>query len=117
MSFISVVKKILGVEHAVAPLLGAFVPGIAIFDSIVTRVQNAIGTFEVNIPKDGSGAIRSEAVVNDFEASLEVTKAIAAAEGKKLVYDDAALQRGINAQVTAYNEFAAVKASFKFVPA
>lgn len=84
-----------------------------LFD-IFDRLQTAITTVEASSPLQ-DGTVKSGAVVTDFEAGLSVTQAILAVDGKKLVYDDAALQSAINAQVAAYNAFATLKASFKVV--
>lgn len=116
MSFISIIKKIgtvgLGIEHLASPILAATVPGFAAIDAIVQRVQAAILTIEATSPMDGQGKIKSDATVADFNAALDIAQQVAAARGKRLEYDAAALQAAINAQVEAYNNFAKLKASF-----
>lgn len=121
MSFISILKKIgsvvIGAEHIVAPVVETLVPSlsgpIAAVDGIFQRVQATITTLEANNPSDGQGAIKSAAVVADFQSGLDLTQQILSVEHKKLSYDGAALQAAINAQVAAYNAFATLKASFK----
>lgn len=116
MSFISVIKKIgsvaLGIEHIAEPVVETLFPvSKPIFD-IFDKVSNTIVTVEANMP-GVSGPDKSQAVISDFEAGLALTQQILALEGKQLTYDKAALQTAINAQVAAYNAFAAVKTSFK----
>lgn len=128
MSFLSILKKVgsvaLGIEHLAAPIVSALVPGsagvFAVVDSITARVQNSITTQEFLSPTTGSGPQRAAAVVQDFENLLnlsdDVIAPILAARGEVLSYDHAALQTAIDAQVAAYNAFAALKASIKIVP-
>ena len=124
MSFLSIIKTIastvLGVEKLVSPVVGVLVPGaqpvVNILDSIVTRVQNAIVTVEANNPV-GNGTVKFDAVVADFQAAVDLAQSMAAAAGKTLTYDKAALTDAINDQVAAYNAFAKLKASFQFVDA
>ena len=123
MSFISILKKIgtvaLGIEHVAAPIISIALPQLAgpisIVDGIFQRLQTAVTTVEANNPVDGQGQVKAAAVTADFEAGLELTQSILAAENKKLTYDTAALQEAISAQVTALNAMAKVKASFKTV--
>lgn len=110
-------RAVVTVEHAVAPIASAFFPQFAAVDAIVTRVQGAIITAEANIPQDGQGALKAQAVIGDFEAGLDIAQSIAAARGKRLEYDKAALQEAINGFVAGYNGMAKVKASFKEVDA
>lgn len=124
MSFISILTKIgqvgsavAGVEKTAGPLLD-LIPGVApwraVVDGIVSRVQSAIVTVEANNPVS-DGKLKSDATIADFQAGLALTQQILAAQGKTLVYDQAALQAAINAQVEAYNQFAKLKASFQTV--
>lgn len=112
MSFSSVLKKIIGIEHAIAPIANIFVPGFAQVDAIVSRVTNAVITIEQNDPRDGQGAIKAQAVMADFAAGLEVAQAVSHARGKLLVYDADALKLAIDSQVAMLNAMAKVKASF-----
>lgn len=122
MSFVSILKTIgsaiLGVEHIAAPIaeiaLPQFAPIIAKVDGIFGRLQNAITTIETQRPTD-HGQVKADAVKADFEAGLAVALDALNLAGKKVAYDDAALQRAIDSQVAAYNAMAAVKASFKVV--
>lgn len=124
MSFISILRRIgtvaLGIEHIASPLVGALVPGagpaMVVLDSIFAHVQTAIVTVEANNPVTAAGPQKADAVVADFQAGLDVTNQVLALEGKTLTYDGALLQKAIADQVSAYNGFAAVKASFKVVP-
>jgi len=118
MSFISILKKVgsavLGIEHVAEPVIETLFPSSKPLFDVFDRLQTAITTVESANPLQ-NGQLKSQTVVSDFEAGLSVTQAILSADGKKLVYDDAALQSAINAQVAAYNAFAALKASFKVV--
>lgn len=123
MSFISILKTIgsvfLGIEHVAAPIAEALIPAaapvIAEIDSIFSRLQSAITTVEAQSPVGTAGAVKSDVVTQDFNASLGVAQSVLAMAGKQLSYDTAALQTAINAQVAAYNAMAAVKASFKVI--
>ncbi len=125
MSFTSILQKIgqvgqviAGIEHTAAPWL-ALIPGaapiVATVDAIVARVQATIATVEANNPVEGQGKIKADATIADFQAGLELTQQLLRTQGKTLTYDQGELQAGINAQVEAYNHFAALKASFKTV--
>lgn len=116
MSFISIIKTIVGVEHAITPILSV-IPGVGSIatgiDAIAQRLIGGIATAEANNPADGQGGIKAAAVVSDFQAGLELTQSVLAIEHKKLEYDAAMLQTAINAQVAAFNAMAALKASFR----
>ncbi len=116
MSFISILKTIAGVEHAVAPLL-SMIPGVGTIaagvDAIVWRIQGAMQTAEVQNPSDGQGGLKAAAVISDFKAALEFTQQVLALEHKKMEWDNDALKAAIDAQTAAYNAFAKLKASFK----
>ncbi len=121
MSFISILKKIGGiaanVEHVVAPVLTIVAPQLAgpihVVDDMFQKLQTSITTIEATTLKDGSGAMKADSVATDFEAGLSELQSILAITNHRLVYDTAALQTAITAQVAAYNAMAAVKASFK----
>lgn len=124
MSFWTVLKKIgagvvKGVQIAepiiqiVDPSLGAI---LSKFDPLFAKIITNVVTVEANNPVDGQGQIKSNAVIADFEAGLATTQSVLALEGKKLVYDDAALQKAITDFANGYNGLAAVKTSFKIVP-
>jgi hypothetical protein len=123
MSFISILKTIgstlLGIEHVAVPIADALLPAadpiIAEVDTLFGRLQNAITTVEANSPVGTAGTLKSDIVTQDFNASLGVAQSVLAMAGKQLSYDTAALQTAINAQVTAYNAMAALKASFKVI--
>jgi hypothetical protein len=119
MSFLSILKKIgtvaLGVEHAAAPFISVAYPGFQALDSLFQRLASTVVTVEQNNPVDGAGALKAEAVKNDFAAGLQTTQDVLALTKKKLTYDDALLQQAIDAQVLAYNTMAKLKGSFKVV--
>ncbi len=123
MSFWDVLKKVgravAGIEHTVAPIvemaLPQFAPEIAMLDGWVNRVHSAVITVEHNLPGDGQGGIKQNAVIADFEAGIDITNAVLAQRGKMLQYDNGALQTAINSFVAAYNALATVKQSFKEV--
>ena len=123
MSFLSILRKIgstvIGAERVVAPiaedLLPAYSGTIAALDGIFQRLQAAIATAETTLPQDGQGSVKLPAVIADFDAGLELTQSILAAEGKKLTYDPVQLKAAIDSQVAAFNAMADVKASFKIV--
>jgi hypothetical protein len=120
MSFISILKTVgstlLGIEHVAEPIVETLFPASSPIFAIFDKVQTAITTVEQGMPA-ATGAAKAQAVVNDFEAGLALTQQILAVDGKTLSYDTTALQTAIDAQVAAYNAFAAVKASFKVVVA
>lgn len=118
MSFASIfggVKKVLGVEHSLAPML-SLIPGvgqvIAAVDPWVGRLIGAMGNAEIGSPV-GGGQIKEASVVADFEAGMDATQAILAAAGKKLTWDDAKLKKAIADMNQALSSVADVKASFK----
>lgn len=124
MSFISILKKVgsvaIGIEHVAAPMLEAAVPGlapvVATMDGVFQHLQNSIVSAEANNPVDAQGALKSAAVVADFQALVDTAQSMAQLKGEQLTYDPAALQKAINDNVTAFNSDAALKASFKLVP-
>lgn len=115
--FSNIGKGILAAEKIAAPiaegLLPQFAPAIMAIDSIFGHVQSSIITIEHNNPADGQGGIKQDAVLTDFAASIDSLQSILAVTGKKLTYDEGELKAGISDQVSAYNHFAKVKASFK----
>lgn len=123
MSFINILKKVgtilVGVEHIAAPIASAAFPTLAgpigLVDNIFQKLQNTIITVEANNPVFGQGQLKLDAVVNDFGAGLDLTQQVLALKGEKLIYDAKLLQDVITAQVQAYNNMAALKASFKIV--
>ncbi len=122
MSFLSIVGnalgKIVGVERAVAPFV-SFIPGAAPvihgFDLIASTVLSSMGKAEVGNPI-GGGQIKADSVVADFEAGLEITKAVAEADGKQVVYDEATLRSALMDLTNGFNKLALVKASIKIIP-
>lgn len=124
MSFLSIIKRIgsiaLGIEHVAEPIVSTLIPAsqpvFAILDPIFAKLQNAIMTVEVNKPIGTPGNVSSDAVIADFEASLELAQSIASAAGQVVTYDKAELQNAINFQVSALNSMAKVKASIKMSP-
>ena len=118
MSFASIfngVKKVLGVEHQLAPML-SLIPGIGGFfaavDPWVGRLITSMGNAEIGSPV-GGGTIKEAAVLADFEAGMDATQAILAAAGKRLVWDDAKLKKAIASLNVALADVADVKSSFK----
>ena len=92
------------------PIASAFgVPGL----SLIAAASNGILRAETAYVESGKGKEKSELVVSEFEAGLETTQEILATQNKQLVYDKAALQEFIDAQVAAYKAMAKVKESFK----
>lgn len=114
-SIFSGIKKVLGVEHQLAPML-SLIPGvgniIAAVDPWVGRLIGAMGNAEIGSPV-GGGTIKEAAVLADFEAGMDATQAILAAAGKRLVWDDAKLKTAIADMNKALASVAEVKASFK----
>lgn len=109
------IKKVLGVEHQLAPML-SLIPGVgaivAAVDPWVGRLIGAMGNAEIGSPV-GGGTIKEAAVLADFEAGMDATQAILAAAGKRLVWDDAKLKSAIADMNKALASVAEVKASFK----
>lgn len=124
MSFLSILKTIgkdfLAVEKVAAPIASVAFPQFAgainLVDNFVQKVQGTIVTIEANNPVDGQGQLKSASVINDFVSGLELTQSMLALDHKKLTFDQTKLQAAIDAQVAAYNNFAALKASFKVEP-
>jgi hypothetical protein len=123
MSFVGILKKVgtilVGVEHIAAPIVGVAFPALAgpigLIDNVFQKLQNTIITVENNNPVTGQGQLKADAVVNDFNAGLDLTQQVLALKGEMLTYDSAALQESITSQVAAYNAMAKLKASFKVV--
>lgn len=118
MTFASIfngVKKVLGVEHAIAPML-SMIPGvgqiISAVDPWVGRLITAMGSAEIGSPV-GGGALKEATVLADFEAGMDATQAILAATGKKLIWDEGKLKTAIADLNKALASVAEVKASFK----
>ena len=119
MSFLTVLKKVgsalVGVEHVVEPIAALAFPQFAAIlgglDKLFTSVPAAVVTVEANNPADGQGGLKSQAVIADFEAGLQVAQDLAALRKKKVVYDEAALQASINGFTDGWNNLAKVKAS------
>ncbi len=124
MSFLSIFKNIgkglLAVEKVAAPiaegLLPAYAPLIMSIDHLFGTTQAAIVTAEQNNPLQ-NGQLKLDAVTNDFNAALSELQSILAVTGKQLTYDGNGLTTAINAQVAAYNAFAALKSTFKIADA
>jgi hypothetical protein len=92
------------------PIATAFgVPGLG----LIAAASNGILRAETAFTESGKGKEKSELVVGEFEAGLQTTQEILATQNKQLVYDKAALQEFIDAQVAAYKAMAKVKESFK----
>jgi len=123
MNFVSVLKKIgrvaVGVEKIALPLaatlLPQYAPALNKIDGWVNRFTAMVVAAEDSIPQDGSGALKSSAVIADFETGLDFTNSILATRGKMLEYDKAELQGAINDFASGYNRLAKVKQSFKEV--
>lgn len=122
MSFLSIFKAIgkglVVTEHVAAPIVSTafpqFAPWINKIDTLFGTTQAAIIQVEQNNPA-GEGQLKQAQTVDAFEAGLAEMQSILALSNKHLEYDDGKLKEAINAQVDAYNKFAAVKASFKVV--
>lgn len=119
MSFLSILKKIVGVEHVLAPIVSITVPGtapfIAVLDNFVTKISGGVQAAEATITAVGSGIDKSNAVIADFEAGLDLANASLSLEGEMLDYDHQLLQDAISAFSLAYNKCAALKASVHVV--
>ena len=111
-SFLRVLKKIgstvagiipLGsaILTIAAPAAGAVLAGP--LNSLAAHIQSAIIESEQQFVEPGSGALKAQAVADNFNAWLAVSQDAAKAAGMLLTYDAAALDRAITAQVAAYN--------------
>ena len=125
MSFKSIIKAIFDGVVKAEPTLESLTKIIfpqtvplfaAVVDPIFAKVQADIVTVEAAKPIGTPGNIASDAVIASFETGLDIAQGIAAAEGKVVVYDKLALQTGINAGVTFFNQMAIVKTSIQIVP-
>lgn len=119
MSFLGALKSIghaiAGIEPTAVTILKLFpvtAPAAGLIDGLFHTIQGAVVTAEAQSPV-GGGQIKSQAVIADFQAGLQVTQSVLALEHKTLTYDADKLQAVINAQVAALNAFAELKASFK----
>lgn len=118
MTFASIfggIKKVLGVEHAIAPML-SLIPGVgpivAAVDPWVGRLIVSMGNAEVGSPV-GGGTLKEAAVLADFQAGMDATQGILAAAGKRLTWDDAKLKDAVAKMNVALSAVADVKATFK----
>ena len=119
MSFISVLRHIgsvvLGVEHIAEPIVEALFPASTPLFAIFDRMAANIATIESQMPT-ASGTAKSAAVATAFDQDLQMVQAILQQTSQQLVYDPAAWQAANDAQVAAYNAYAALKATFKVLP-
>lgn len=121
MSFLSVLKKIgtvaLGIEKVAVPVLSVADPALAPFltrlDGWLSRTQTAVQQAEVTITDAKSGGLKQAAVIQDFENSLQTAQDALAVTGKTIQYDAALYQKVIADFVTAYNDAALFKATWK----
>jgi hypothetical protein len=121
MSFLSVLKKIgsvaLGIEHVAAPIVALADPALAPFitklDGWLSRTQTAVQQAEVTFTDAKAGGLKQAAVIQDFENGLVMAQDALAVTGKTIQYDAALYQKVIQDFVTAYNDAAAFKATWK----
>jgi hypothetical protein len=118
MSFVSIVRKILGVamivEHDAAPLaetlFPSFSPEISAFDSLVTMLTGSIAKQEVQTP-NAAGEAKKTAVISDFDSQLKPINNLLQVTGYQVSYDSAALSAATDAFVAAYNQTAVLRQS------
>lgn len=123
MSFLSVLKKIgsvvAGVEHVAVPILSladpALAPLLGKIDGWVTRTQAAVLSAEGTITAVKSGGLKQQAVIADFETGIETAQAALAVTGKTIQYDVALYKKVIDDFVSAYNDAAEFKKTWKIV--
>ena len=123
MSFLSVLKKIgsvaLGIEHVAVPIVSLADPALAPFltklDGWLSRTQTAVQQAEVTFTDAKAGGLKQDAVIKDFENGLATAQDALAVTGKTIQYDVAQYQKVIQDFVTAYNDAAAFKATWKIV--
>ena len=123
MSFLSVLKKIgtvaLGIEHVAAPIISVADPALAPFitklDGWLSRTQTAIQSAEVTITDAKAGGLKQAAVIQDFQDGIQTAQDALAVTGKTIQYDTVEYQKVIADFVTAYNDAAAFKATWKIV--
>ena len=123
MSFLSILKTVgkvaLAAEHIIAlgaeMILPAYAAPIAAVDGLLQNVQAAIITKEIQNPVDGQGQLKAAAVTQDFNSMLSLAQEALAIGGKTISYDPTKLQAVIDAQTAAYNNWAALKGTFKIV--
>lgn len=114
MSFLSAFKKIGKVLVRAAPVVGIINPALG---GIAAAISDAIVRAEVQHTEPGTGALKSEAVQQDFLSSLGIMEEVLELQGKTLDYDKALLQEAIDAQVKFLNTVAKLKGSFKITNA
>jgi hypothetical protein len=119
MDFLNILHKIgtgaAVAEHVAIPVASIFLPQFAAplgqVDAVVQRVMGGIVTVEQMQPA-ATGEVKQAAVVTDFQGYITGLQAMIPG-GKTLTYDQAELKLAIDAQVSAFRHFAAVKASIK----
>lgn len=117
-SFKDIIKKIVGIEHALAPVL-AFIPGVGPFiveaNAVVAHIQSIILAAEVNDPRDGQGKSKENLILGDFAASMEVLQFVLSTSNQKAEWDVDLLKEANADQVRAYNTFSKFVKSIKVV--
>lgn len=117
----TVVVDAIGVEHAIAPIAEKFLPPqiavpIAIADDLCTVVQSAILGNEASVAAPQAGTVKSASVASTFQAGLAMTQDILALNGQQVTYPPEELQKFVDLQCAAYQQFAVLKSSIKIVP-
>lgn len=124
MSWQSILKTIetdaLAVEHVLVPIAEALYPPAAPYlaklDTLAQAFQASLIKVQSAGPLVQAGQLQNNTVTTDFEAVLSAAEAVLKLRGETVTYDPALLQKAIASQTQAFNDFAAVKASIKFVP-
>lgn len=118
MNFLGIFKTVVKDVGAVAPIASF---GISMFNpalgAIVGRIGTAMVQAEARIPEDNQGAAKSQEVINDFAASMQLTQSLLAQAGKSMTWDAGKLKDVIEAQAKAFNLYHDLAASIKIVDA
>lgn len=123
MNFFGVLKKfgavLIGVEHAVAPVISVLepqlAPAISKLDNWLNRLTNGVVMVEATITQAQAGGIKQDAIINDFQNGIADFQYGLSLVGKSLQYDPDELKGVIDAFAAAYNKAATFKTHWKIV--
>lgn len=112
MNFLGIAKSIgkdLGIVGGVAaPIVSIFNPALG---AIIGKISTAVVNAEAQMPADGQGPAKQQAVVDSFDQSLAMAQTILRQNGKLLTYNADLLNAAIAAQTASYNAYAALAKS------
>jgi len=117
-NFLGIFKTVVK-DAGIAAQYGSF--GVSVFNpalgAIISKIGTAIVQVEAQIPDDNQGAVKSQAVQQDFSSGMIMTQALLAQAGKSMTWDAGKLKDCIDAQTKAFNLYAELAQSIKIVDA